>query len=323
MAIINVVKYEGNPNVFAWRHPNTELGTWTQLIVNESQEAVLYTGGQALDLFKSGTHTLDTMNIPLLSKIVNIPFGGRSPFSAEVWYVNKAHSMDIKWGTPTPIQIQDPKYGVFLPVRSYGQFGIRIEDAKKFLVKLVGTLPVFDKENLVNYFRGMYVTKAKDTISSYLIQRQISILEINAYLEEMSGFMAERVAPALEEYGISLSAFYVNDVSVPEDDAAVRKLKAALSKRAEMNIIGYSYQQERSFDTLEGAAKNEGSQAASLMGAGLGLGMGAAVGGAAGQQLGGVANVLNVNATEGKRCPKCGSSLTASAKFCPECGEKL
>jgi membrane protease subunit (stomatin/prohibitin family) len=323
MAIINVVKYEGNPNVFAWRHPNTELGTWTQLIVNESQEAVLYTGGQALDLFKSGTHTLDTMNIPLLNKIINIPFGGRSPFSAEVWYVNKAHSMDIKWGTPTPIQIQDPKYGVFLPVRSYGQFGIRIEDAKKFLIKLVGTLPVFDKEQLVNYFRGMYVTKAKDTISSYLIQRQISILEINAYLEEMSGFMAEKIAPVMEEYGISLGSFYVNDVSVPEDDAAVRKLKEALSKRAEMNIIGYSYQQERSFDTLEGAAKNEGSAAASLMGAGLGLGMGAAVGNAAGQQLGGVAGVLNVNAPGKSFCPKCGHKIEGQIKFCPECGEKL
>jgi membrane protease subunit (stomatin/prohibitin family) len=323
MAIINVVKYEGNPNVFAWRHPNTELSTWTQLIVNESQEAVLYTGGQALDLFKSGTHTLDTMNIPLLNKIINIPFGGRSPFSAEVWYVNKAHSMDIKWGTPTPIQIQDPKYGVFLPVRSYGQFGIRIEDAKKFLIKLVGTLPVFDKEQLVNYFRGMYITKAKDTISSYLIQRQISILEINAYLEEMSGFMAERIAPVMEEYGIALSSFYVNDVSVPEDDAAVRKLKEALSKRAEMNIIGYSYQQERSFDTLEGAAKNEGSAAASLMGAGLGLGMGAAVGNAAGQQLGGVAGVLNVNASGKSFCPKCGRKIEGQIKFCPECGEKL
>ncbi len=318
MAIVEVVKYNGNPDVFAWKYPSEELGTWTQLIVNESQEALLYKGGQALDLFTAGRHTLETANIPILNKIVNLPFGGRSPFTAEVWYINKAYSLDIKWGTPTPIQLQDPKYKVFIPLRSFGQFGIQIEDARKFLVKLVGTLPVFDKESILKYFRGLYLTKVKDSISSYLIKKQISVLEINAYLDELSEHLKERMMPTLEEYGIKLVNFYVNDINVPEDDTAVKKLKDALAKRAEMDIVGYSYVQERSFDTLEGAATNPGSGQAGLMGAGIGLGMGVGIGGSFGQQMGGIAQ--GVNTKEMKKCPKCNLDMDVDKRFCSSCG---
>lgn len=319
MAIVEVVKYEGTPNVFAWKYPNDELGTWTQLIVNETQEAVLFKGGKALDIFGSGRHTLDTENIPLLNHIINLPFGGKSPFTAEVWFVNKIYSLDIKWGTATPIQLQDPKYEIFVPLRSYGQFGIQIEDTKKFLIKLVGTLNVFDDSNILKYFRGLYMTKAKDTISSYLVHKQISILEINAYLDEISNYMKERIEPTMAEYGIRLLNFYVNDISVPEEDPAVKKLKDALAKRAEMNIIGYNYQQERSFNTLENAASNQGTMASNIMGAGLGLGMGINVGNAVGGQLGEVSKVLNTESVN-KKCPKCQAILEQNDRFCSVCG---
>lgn len=319
MALFNVIKYDGGPDVFAWKHPNQELGTWTQLIVNESQEAVLFKGGKALDLFQAGRHTLDTANIPILNKIINLPFGGKSPFTAEVWYVNKVNSLDIKWGTSTPIQLQDPKYNVFVPVRAFGQFGIRIDDSKKFLVKLVGTLPVFDQVSLIKYFRGLYLTKVKDAISSYLIKKEISIMEINAYIDELSSFSRERIEPILEEYGIKLVSFYINDISVPEDDPAVAQLKSALAKKAEMNIIGYNYQQERSFDTLEGAAKNSGT-ASNIMGAGLGLGMGINVGRTVGSEMGGISKEINTNAEDTKVCPECGALMPKNKRFCPDCG---
>lgn len=320
MAIVEVVKYNGNPDVFAWKYPSEELGTWTQLIVNESQEAILFKGGRALDVFQSGRHTLETANIPLLNKIINLPFGGRSPFTAEVWYVNKIYSLDIKWGTPSPIQLQDPKYNVFVPVRAFGQFGIKIENSKQFLMKLVGTLPIFDKISILKYFRGLYLTKVKDSISSYLVHEQVSIMEINAYLDELSQHLQGKIEPTLAEYGIKLINFYVNDISVPEDDPAVKQLKSALAKRAEMNIIGYNYQQERSFDTLEGAAKNPGSTSANLMGAGLGLGMGAAVGGAVGGQFGGIAKELDTQTRDTKLCPNCNSVMEKGKRFCAGCG---
>lgn len=318
MAIVEVVKYNGNPDVFAWKYPSEELGTWTQLIVNESQEAILYKGGQALDLFPAGRHTLETANIPILNKIINLPFGGRSPFAAEVWFVNKAYSLDIKWGTPSPIQLQDPKYKVFVPLRSFGQFGIQINDSRKFLTKLVGTLPKFDKTGIIQYFRGLYLTKVKDSISSYLVKKGTSVLEINASLDELSEHLKEKIAPTLNEYGIQLVNFYVNDINVPEDDPAVKKLKDALAKRAEMDIVGYNYVQERSFDTLEGAATNPSSGQAGFMGAGVGLGMGVGIGGAFGNQVSGIAQ--NINTKETKKCPKCSAELEVGKRFCSSCG---
>ncbi len=331
MALIEVVKYDGSPDVFAWKYPNSELGTWTQLIVNESQEAVLVKGGKFCDVFGAGRHTLETANIPILNEIIKLPFGGESPFSAEVWYINKVFSLDVKWGTATPIQLQDPKYNIFVPVRSFGQFGIKIEDAQKFLLKLVGTLPQFDKTTMLKYFRGVYLTKAKDAISSYLVHKGISVLEINAYLDEISTYLQEKMSPIFEDYGIGLISFFVNDINVPEDDSAVIQLKNALAKKAEMDIVGYSYQQERSFDTLEGAATNPNAMQGGLMGAGIGLGMGVGVGGAMGQQFGDLTQNINTADTPEQKekkadakitCAACNAKLTEGAKFCPQCGKK-
>ena len=318
MAIVEVIKYDGTPDVFAWKYPNCELGTWTQLIVNETQEAILFKGGKVCDVFRAGRHTLSTENIPILSKVVNLPFGGRSPFTAEVWFINRAFTLDIKWGTQTPIQLQDPKYKIFVPVRAFGQFGIQIEDSQKFLLKLVGTLPKFDRTNILKYFRGVYLTKAKDAIASYLVHKNVSILEINAYLDEISEYLKERMAPVFDEYGIRLSSFYVNDISVPEEYNAVKQLKNALAKRAEMDIVGYSYQQERSFDTLEGAATNPNSMQGGFMGAGIGLGMGVGVGGAMGHQFSNLTQTINT--AETKTCPKCNATIDKTSRFCNRCG---
>lgn len=319
MAIVSVVKYDGSPDVFAWKYPDSELGTWTQLIVNESQQAILFKGGQALDVFEAGRHTLSTANIPFLEALINLPFGGQSPFSAEVWFVNKQFNLDVKWGTPSPIQIQDPVYGVFVPVRSHGIFGLQIDDAKRFLVKLVGTLPAFTKNDIVRYFRGVYVSKVKDAISTYIVEHKVGILEINMYLDELSDYLKDRIAPTMADYGISLTNFYVNDISVPEDDPAVVSLKQTLAKRAEMNIIGYNYVQERSFDTLEGAATNPGSGSSDLMGAGLGLGMGFGMGGGFGSAFADMARNLSPLGQE-LRCPSCGTAMAQGQKFCGQCG---
>ncbi|MDE7205809.1 MAG: SPFH domain-containing protein [Lachnospiraceae bacterium] len=321
MAIVEVVKYDGDPNVFAWKYPSEDLGTWTQLIVNESQEAILFKEGVAFDVFQSGRHTLDTKNIPILNKIVNLPFGGRSPFTAEIWYVNKLFNLDIKWGTASPVQIQDAKYGIFVPIRSNGVFGIQIDSSMKFLTKLVGTMTEFDEKSVIKYFRGMYITKVKDIISSYVVKKKISVLEINAYIDEISSYMKECIEPEMSEYGIKLVSFYVNEISVPEDDPAVKKLTDALAKKAEMDIIGYNYQQERSFDTMESAVKNESMGAVPFMGAGMGIGMGTGVGGMMASAMSGIASqMLFHNHSESIGCPKCHAKMNQGQRFCGSCG---
>jgi len=318
MAILDVVKFTSDASIFAWKHPNSELATWTQLIVNEAQEAVLVKNGQIADVFGPGRYVLSTDNIPILQSLINLPFGKRSPFSAEVWFINRAFALDIKWGTTTPIQVQDPKYGVFVPLRAFGQFGIQIEDSRRFLTKLVGTMPFFNSKTLTDYFRGLYVTRVKDRISSCLVKSRISILEINSHLDEISKELEEQLRGEFAAFGIHISSFFVNDISVPENDPAVKQLKAALAKRAEMDILGYSYQQERTFDTLNTAAGNKGA-AGTVMGAGMGMGMGFGMGGAMGGAMSGMDKVMSTREAK-KACPACHASIGEHVRFCPECG---
>lgn len=327
MAIVEVIKYNGKPNVMAWKYPCEELGTWTQIIVNETQEAVFVKEGKVLDILGPGRHTLSTENIPILSKLINLPFGGKSPFTAEVWYINKIYSLDVKWGTAPAIQIQDPKYHVFVPVTAFGQFGIQVVDSQKFLTRLVGTLPSFEHDAMVKYFRGLLVSNVKNVISTYLVKKNVSILEINAYITEISQELETKLRPEIEEYGIQLANFYVTSIEAPEDDSAVIKLKNALAKRAEMDIVGYDYNTARSFDTLESVAKNEGS-GSNIMNAGIGLGMGFGIGGQFGNQMSNVATKMNTNEKTEQpksklKCVNCGAEVDENQKFCPECGTKI
>lgn len=324
MSIVDVVKYNGSPRELAWKFPEEALSTWTQLIVNESQEAILFKEGRALDVFTSGRHTLDTDNIPLLQSIINLPFGGKSPFTAEVWFINKRNLLDIKWGTPSPIQVQDPKYGLFIPIRSFGQFGIKITDSHKFLTQVVGTLPSFDTESLASFFKGIYTTKVKDCISSYLVVDRVSVVELNAHLEELSEFLQSKMQDVFDNYGIELLNFFVNDISIPENDPAVIKLKEALARRAEMDIVGFNYNQERTFNALEGAAKNPGSDSSGLMGAGIGLSMGTTMGKAFGDMLETpeMKDTSGSSGSSSRTCQHCNAKMNETDKFCPECGKQ-
>lgn len=325
MAILDVIKYEGDNQTLVWKHPAEDFNTKSQLIVHESQEAVFFKNGVALDCFPAGRHTLDTQNIPLISKFVNLPFGGVSPFHCEVYFINKVVSMDVLWGTSTPIPVQDAVYGIILPVGANGQFAVQIVDSKQFLTKMVGTIREFTQVNLVNAFRGILMTKIKDYIANQFVKEKITFLEITAHIDSISQAIKENLSAEFAQYGIQLVNFNVNTISVPENDSSFLQLKSALAKKAEMGIIGYNYQQERTFDVLEGAATNDGA-GSGVMGAGLGLGMGVNLGSVIGSAFGGaVATNLDIKTSEEtpKRvCAKCGAVIPEKAKFCPECGEK-
>ncbi len=194
-------------------------------------------------------------------------------------------NLDVKWGTPDPIQLLDPRYKIMVQVRAFGQYGIRVTDSKRFLLKLVGTVSQFDVDTLSEYFRGVFITRIKTEIANLIIRQEQSILEVSTQLEVLSNGLKKSLETEVAEYGVTLVQFNVHSINVPENDPAAITLKAALARKAEMGIVGFTYQQERSFDVMETAAGNEGS-VGSVMGAGMGLGMGLGVGAPLGQAYG-------------------------------------
>ena len=180
--------------------------------------------GQYIGPFPAGRHTLDTRNYPGLTYLIKtLVTGGKTPFTAETWFINKVANLDVKWGTLDPIQLQDPQYNVMLPVRAFGQLGLEISDSLYFLRKIVGTLPSFDKAKVLDYFRGMMLTKVKTVIAKKIIEDKIPVLSIATHLETLSNYLKEDLEPELAEYGLTLLKFHVHSISVPEDDPAVKK----------------------------------------------------------------------------------------------------
>ncbi|MCD8083511.1 MAG: SPFH domain-containing protein [Clostridiales bacterium] len=331
MKVFDVIKYEGPNNIFAWKFPGEDFNTLSQLIVAESQEAVFFKDGKALDLFGAGRYTLHTQNIPLIRRLVNLPFNGVSPFHCSVYFINKVVSMDVLWETSSPIPIQDAIYKIILPIRAQGQFGVRVVDSKKLLIQLVGTIQTFDQGTLRKYFRGILLTNIKDYIATQFVKNQVSFLEIHAHLKEISDGIKEQLAEEFLRYGIELVHFAVNEIIPPEDDPSYIQLKKALAKKAEMSVMGYDYQQERAFNVLDKAAANEGV-AANIMGAGMGLGMGVNLGNTFGGVMSGaMSNVpqsVQKSPAESQaqsliKCKSCGALVSGSGKFCPECGSKI
>lgn len=325
MKVFDIIKYEGPNNVLVWKFDGEDFNTLSQLIVHESQEAVFFKDGQALDIFGPGRYTLHSQNIPLLRHLINLPFNGESPFHCEVYFINKVVSMDVQWSTPDWMPIQDAVYKIIIPISSNGQFAVRVSDDKKFLTNLVGTIPQFDQDTLIKYFKGILLSNIRDYIASQFVKEQISFLEIQSHLRRISSGIATQLQDEFDKYGLELVNFNVNEIVPDAKDPSYQQLKKALAKKAEMSVMGYNYQQERTFNVLDKAAQNEGS-GAGLMNAGIGLGMGAGVGSVMFNAMGNAsANVDTsvVEHKEPKKCPKCGAILPDGAKFCLECGEKV
>lgn len=276
MALIDVVKWDDPKDLLAWRYPNTELSTMTRVVVNESQEALLFRGGKLFDTLGPGDHTLSTDNIPILSKLINLPFGGRSPFVAEVWFVNRATSLDVNWGTTDPIQVEDPKYGIIVPVRAFGQFGLRVADSGTFITRLVGATPAFTRTELASHFKGIVMTRLKSAVAQAIVRHGVSILEISTELQALSEKVEAEIAPEVRAFGVEMIAFRILSINVPAEDDSLKVLKNAKATAARRRIEGTTYPQERSYDVVEGAARNTGGGGIGGAAVNLGVGLAAA-----------------------------------------------
>ena len=326
--IAEIIKYEGDNSTFIWKHPSEDFNSLTQLIVHESQEAIFFLNGQALDLFGPGRYTLETQNIPLIGKALNRATGDKTPFHCEVYFINKTEQMSIKWGTDSKVQYVDPTYGFPISIGASGEMSLRAEDSRKLLIKLVGTENFLGQQKLVGFFRAFLMTRVKTYIAQVMKTNAINIFEIDENLTSFSENIKKLLTPDFADYGISLERFFVTTIVKPDGDRQYEKFKelhfrqyadiAEAKLRQQTAIInaeteaqktvidskaqatkraqeGYTYAEERGFDVAEQVAQNEAVGQFTNMGVGLGTmaGVGGAVGGVVGNAVNGAMNAAN------------------------------
>ena len=341
MALIDVVSWDdsssGAPGVgpeFAHKYVEggKNLSTFTQLIVRESQEAVLFTKGQLLGKFGPGKHTLNTENLPLLRSLYGLPFGGKNPFYAEVWFVNKVVPINIDWNT-TSMMYHDPDYNAMVPMRAVGRYGLRVQDAERFLIKLVGAAETFTASALTDHFQGAMNAKTKTVLLSYMQSQHIGIKSIAAYLEPLSQALRASMLAFWEDYGFNLEGFYITSVEVDDTHPEGEKILDAIARQSAQQIGGYSWQQSKAFEVAENAVSSMSDGRGGMLGAlmmtsMMGSGNGAMGGllqpspgavpasGVSGQVGSGVAPV-----SRDVFCSNCSKKYNSSSKFCPHCGD--
>lgn len=290
MAIIDLVKIDVvSDNYIVQKFESEhqwELCAGTQLVVNEGQEAIFVKGGIALDVFTPGTHTLISGNIPLLQKITNALFDNHTPFTAEVWFINKTVKRNLKWGTPQRIPLLDPQIGFPINVGAFGQWGFRIDDSRSFVTQIVGAQLGANSQRIYEYFIGEIVEKLTQTISQFM-SNGLSIFQINARLSDISQAVNRAVMEEFTRFGIELVNFSVSNISIPSQE--MKKIQDVMEKKMEFqqlgNVqVGTGYMVAKSFDVMQGAVNTPGN-AGTFMGVGTGLGLGMGAGFPMGQQI--------------------------------------
>ena len=229
--LASIIKYEGDNETLVWKHPIEDFNFGSQLIVHESQEAIFFRDGQALDLFGAGRYTLQTQQLPLLEKVYKLPTDTEGTFHSEVYFVNLATQMGIKWGTDSKVRLFDPASGLHIEIGASGEFNIRVTDSRKLLLKVVGTTGGLGQEQLLGigngkgFFRSMVMTQVKSYLAQTIKENAINILEIDEHLLALSGALRERINAALDEYGLTMPEFYVSRIVTPDDDPNFRRMK--------------------------------------------------------------------------------------------------
>ena len=351
MALLNVIEYpDSAPSEMVHRVPETGSGEWQlgdQLVVRESQRAVIYRDGQSLDVFNPGRHTLATANLPLLGGLLKIPFG-TSPFKVEIFFVNMRTFIDQKWGTSEPITVRDSELGM-VRLRSFGTYSMAIADPKLFVDNIVGQRGLYDTPDIETFLRGMIVSRLTNVLGTSAQGR--SFLDLPAMFNDLSAASKASIKDDFAAVGIEMKAMYITSISPTEDT------QKAIDERASMGAIGnmQAYLQFKAARGIGDAANNQsggGAGAGVGLGAGIGLGagmagmitqamQGAAGGGAAGggtnmsgplpsqrgggsgSGAGGSGPAAAGGAAQTVACPNCGTLNPVGAKFCNNCGTAI
>ncbi|MDO6491175.1 MAG: SPFH domain-containing protein [Cellulophaga sp.] len=272
---IDIIEWLDNTDdtiVHRFERYQNEIKNNAKLIVREGQVAVFVNEGQLADVFKPGTYTLNTQNLPILTTLKGWKYGFNSPFKAEVYFVNTSLFTDEKWGTKNPIMLSDARFGL-TEIRAFGTYSFRIQDAGKFVVDVVGTDGNFTNYEVNEHLKSLIVTRFTDTVG----EANLPIELYAANTSELSETCQEVMQPEFGRIGILLEKFYIENVSMPEE------LKKEIFEYSRLDKLDLNkLTQFKTAKAIEAAAKNDGGTA----GAGMGMGMGFVMA----QQMGGMMN---------------------------------
>lgn len=349
-----VIKFEGYNDYLVWKHPVEDFNTNAQLIVHESQEAMVYKSGEAMKLYKSGRYTLETDNIPIINSALKLLNGGVSPNHCEVFFINTAYNLDVDWGTSNRTLVQDPDFQVPLLFGANGKITLKVIDSHRLMLNIASLKPNLSRSNIVDeYFAGLLTMKVASYISSLMIENKIGFQTISIYFSEIARCIREYVSSKYLEHGIEIVDLFIEGINIVNDDTyfpAYRdKVVNAYGDRATYNLFGTNRDKERAYDILQIQAGNTGTSGA-IAGAGIGLGIGVSTGQIMGNMmdkaLGSITNVLNnpINEKSHQKensfgtvtpkknitvrndsllCPKCRKSINNDFISCPYCGTEL
>ena len=224
----SVIQFEGDNHTLVWKHPLNDFVMGTQLIVHESQEAIFFRNGEALDTFPAGRYTLETALLPKAEKLYKLPTDGQ-PFHAEIYFVNLTTLMNIKWGTNSKVGLFDPISGIHVDLGASGAFNLRIQDSRRLLMRLVGTTDSLTQQQLFGgesgYFKTLVMTRVKSNLAQIIKENHINVLELDERLETISQKLQIAINDNLAEYGLFMPEFFVSTIITPNDDPNFIRLK--------------------------------------------------------------------------------------------------
>lgn len=284
----DVIKNTGPGELLLWKQPEEDFNTNSTLIVMPGEEAIFINSGTIEQTFENGTYKLSTRNYPFISRLRNAFSGGISVFNSVVYFVRKAHSMEIFWGTDSPVQVRDPKLMISTSVQARGSYKIKIENSGKFLSKLVGgNIPFITQEELNKYFRSEFQQHIKASLAKSIKNSNEEILGICAEQDILAQKLQPILQESLDNYGLHLETFTIAAIDIPENDKSRQMLEDAFAKKGVMNILGDDWGKQQQVEILKDVANNPNSGGLAAAGAGLGMGMavGGAMGGMATQQM--------------------------------------
>jgi len=283
----DVIKNSGSGDLLIWRQPEEDFNTNSTLIVMPGEEAIFIKGGVIEETFDNGTYKLSTENYPFISRLRNAFTGGVSTFNCVVYFVRKAHSMEILWGTSSPIQVRDKLLGIATKIRARGAYKIQVENPQKFLTKLIGNNinMVAQQELLDDYFANEFQSKIKASITRAVNETQTELLGIESRLEEFSGTVEPFLGEVFEDYGLKMVKFSIAALDLDDDELrrrydeigmdAIAKMRNAQADKGAIDILGNDWGRQQAANILGTLAANPGSGGVAATGAGIGMGMAA------------------------------------------------